>query len=74
MTHLSGRRDFQWPMSSQRRATADTGKRQHHSTATNAYRDLFPVIGMCAIGLLVTLIVMLRFPDLGALIESYNKF
>jgi hypothetical protein len=74
MIHLSGRRDFQWPMNSQRRATVDARERHHHSTATNTYRDLFPVIAMCAIGLLATLIVMLRFPDLGALIESYNKF
>jgi hypothetical protein len=28
----------------------------------------------CAIGLLITLIVMLSFPDFGALIEQYNQF
>jgi hypothetical protein len=35
---------------------------------------LFLVFAMCAIGLLATLDVMLRFPDLGALVASYNQF
>jgi len=31
-------------------------------------------VQFCVIGLLVTLIVMLSFPDLGAIIERYNQF
>jgi hypothetical protein len=36
--------------------------------------DLIATVLFCTIGILVTLIVMLRFPDLGALIEQYNQF
>jgi hypothetical protein len=36
--------------------------------------DLIATVLFCAIGLLVTLIVMLSFPDLGALIQQYNQF
>jgi hypothetical protein len=36
--------------------------------------DLIATVLFCAIGLLLTLIVMLSFPDLGALIEQYNQF
>jgi hypothetical protein len=32
------------------------------------------VLGFCALGLLITFSLMLRFPDLGALIEQYNQF
>jgi hypothetical protein len=36
--------------------------------------DLIAIAQFCAIGLLVTLIVMLSFPGLGALLEQYNQF
>jgi hypothetical protein len=36
--------------------------------------DLVATVQFCAIGLLVTPIVMLCFSDLGALIEQYNQF
>jgi hypothetical protein len=36
--------------------------------------DLVVTVQFCAIGLLSMLIVMLSFPDLGALIERYNQF
>jgi hypothetical protein len=36
--------------------------------------NLAMVLGLCAIALLITINVMLRFPDLGALIERYNQF
>jgi hypothetical protein len=36
--------------------------------------NLATVLGFCAVGLLITINVMLRFPDLGALIERYNQF
>jgi hypothetical protein len=36
--------------------------------------DLIAIVQFCAIGLLVALIVMLSFPDLGALLEQYNQF
>jgi hypothetical protein len=36
--------------------------------------DLPTIIAFCLLGLLLTLNLMLRFPDLGALIEQYNQF
>jgi hypothetical protein len=36
--------------------------------------NLITAVQFCVIGLLVTLIVMLSFPDLGAIIERYNQF
>jgi hypothetical protein len=36
--------------------------------------DLIAIVQFCAIGLLVTLIAMLSFPNLGAIIEQYNQF
>jgi len=42
--------------------------------ATVTDPDLLTVVAFCLIGLLLTLNVMLRFPDLGAIIEQYNQF
>jgi hypothetical protein len=42
--------------------------------AASCESDLIVIVQFCAIGLLVMLIVMLSFPDLGALIEQYNQF
>jgi len=36
--------------------------------------NLIATVQFCVIGLLVTLIGMLSFPDLGAIIEQYNQF
>jgi hypothetical protein len=36
--------------------------------------DLPMVIAFCLLGLLLTLTLILRFPDLGAVIEQYNQF
>jgi hypothetical protein len=36
--------------------------------------DLIAIVQFCATGLLVTLILMLSFPWLGAIIEQYNQF
>jgi hypothetical protein len=36
--------------------------------------DVVGVVCFCLVGLLLTLNVMLRFPDLGALIQLYNLF
>lgn len=39
-----------------------------------ARRNIFVVIAFSLIGLLLTLVLMLCFPDLGALVAQYNKF
>jgi uncharacterized membrane protein YdfJ with MMPL/SSD domain len=36
--------------------------------------DLLAVVVFCVIGLLIFLNFILRFPDLGALLEQYNQF
>jgi hypothetical protein len=36
--------------------------------------SLIAIVSFCVIGLLITLNLMLRFPDLGALIAQYNQF
>jgi hypothetical protein len=65
-------------MAAQRPATRErwrkVGAERGDSTAANAKSDLFPILAICAIGLLTTIDVMLRWPDLGALIASYNQF
>lgn len=42
--------------------------------ATVTDPDLQAIVAFCLIGLLLTLNVMLRFPDLGAIIEQCNQF
>ncbi len=39
-----------------------------------AGRDLYAAIAFCLVGLLLTLNFILRFPDLGAVIQQYNQF
>jgi hypothetical protein len=36
--------------------------------------DLIATVLFCAVGLLVTAVVMLCFPDFGAMIAQYNQF
>jgi hypothetical protein len=36
--------------------------------------DFITIVAFCTIGLLTTLNVILRFPNLGSLIELYNQF
>ena len=36
--------------------------------------DLLAVVAFCLIGILLTLNLILRFPDFGAVIEQYNQF
>jgi hypothetical protein len=36
--------------------------------------DLPMIVVFCLLGLLLTLTLILRFPDLGAVIEQYNQF
>jgi hypothetical protein len=41
---------------------------------TSAVREWWPVVAFSLIGLLVTLNVILHFPDWGAVIAQYNQF
>jgi len=42
--------------------------------AATTNSDLIPVMLFCAIGLLIALNLILRFPDAGLLVEQYNVF
>jgi hypothetical protein len=44
------------------------------SKAASEKSDLFIVFAFSVIGLLVTLNLILRFPDFGAMIAQYNRF
>ena len=37
-------------------------------------RELLQIVTFCLVGLLVTFGMMIRFPDLGAIIAEYNQF
>ncbi len=50
----------------------DKSWRRLYTTVTDP--DLQMIVAFCLIGLLLTLNVMLRFPDVGAIIEQYNQF
>ena len=61
------------PLQSRTLTQAATNVRSGASDAMTK-GDLHFVLGFCVLGLLITLVVILRFPDFGALIESYNQF
>jgi hypothetical protein len=42
--------------------------------AALAEPNLFTVAAFCAIGLLIALNLILRFPEFGAVIQQYNQF
>jgi hypothetical protein len=57
-----------------------TGRTQRTETAQSRLitvitdLNLQATVALCLIGFLLTLYFILRFPDLGALIEQYNQF
>jgi hypothetical protein len=61
------------PMPTELRAKTTALKRSGQAAASGE-SDLILIVQFCVIGLLIMLIVMLSFPDLGALIEQYNQF
>jgi hypothetical protein len=53
---------------------AAEGMTRHGWLAAISRPDFLTIVAFCVIGLLVTVNVILRFPDFGALIEQYNQF
>lgn len=51
-----------------------TGTAWYRLPAAISNPNFIATAALCAIGLLIMLNVMLRFPDLGSLIERYNQF
>jgi len=57
---------------SRRTQTTETIRAQLITVITDL--NLQAAVAFCLIGFLLTLYFILRFPDLGALIEQYNQF
>jgi len=74
MTKLYMRRELPPLTRSASQPTKSAKTVWHQVVAKITNPDLIMIVAFCAIGLLITLNVILRFPDLGALIESYNQF
>jgi hypothetical protein len=51
-----------------------TGTAWYRLLAAISEPHFITIVAFCTIGLLTLLNVMLRFPDLGSLIEQYNQF
>jgi hypothetical protein len=51
-----------------------TGPAWYRLLAAISKSESITIVAFCAIGLLIMLNVMLRFPDLASLIEQYNQF
>jgi hypothetical protein len=51
----------------------DTTPRQNSSSAATP-ADVMTIVCLCLIGLLLSLYLILRFPEFGAVIEQYNQF
>jgi hypothetical protein len=47
---------------------------EHQVVVVVSEPDFITIVALCTIGLLITINVILRFPDFGILIESYNQF
>jgi hypothetical protein len=49
-------------------------KKQHSLSKDKSHRDVRIVVVFCLIGFLLTLILIFRFPNIGAVIAEYNQF
>jgi hypothetical protein len=74
MTQVPLRRELQPLMKPASRRVKSAGTVWHRLVTAITNPDLIMIVAFCAIGLLTTINVMLRFPDLGALIERCNQF
>jgi uncharacterized membrane protein YdfJ with MMPL/SSD domain len=71
---LSAARLLRWPINSGNRRTQRTETEWSRLVAVIANPELHIVVAFCLTGLLLTLNFILRFPDLGAIIEQCNQF
>jgi hypothetical protein len=70
MTHLPVSRELQ-PLTKSR--SSQSSAWSSFVAAINS-PDFLMIAAICLVGLLLTLTFMLRYPDVGALIEQYNLF
>jgi uncharacterized membrane protein YdfJ with MMPL/SSD domain len=71
---LSATHVFQWLFKPANRRTQGTETEWSRFVTAIANPDLHAVVALCLIGFLLALNLILRFPELGAVIEQYNKF
>jgi hypothetical protein len=74
MTHLPLRSELQTRGSPADRRANASATTFHRIVTTITNPELVTVVTFSAVGLLIALNVILRFPDLGALIEQYSQF
>ena len=72
MTHLPASRDLQ-PLPESRTSRPASTTWGRFMEAINS-SDLFIIIAICLAGLLLTLNFMMRYPEVGAVIQQYNMF
>ena len=72
MTHLPVSRDLQ-PLR-QSKATRPASTARHSFLAAINSSDLPIIVAICLAGLFLTLNFMMRYPDVGGLIQQYNMF
>jgi hypothetical protein len=70
MTLLPKAHDFLLPTKS----TGSPASSFRRAVSATLTPDLLAIVAFCLIGLLLALNMILRFPDLGAVIEQYNQF
>ncbi|MGA8322303.1 MAG: hypothetical protein WBE48_04140 [Xanthobacteraceae bacterium] len=74
MTLLPEARHSPPPTKSTSRPASVVKAAWHRAVAAIMTPDLSAVVAFCLIGFLLTLNLILRFPDLSAVIEQYNQF
>jgi hypothetical protein len=74
MTHLPKAHDFLPPTKSTGLTASTTKAYLRRAVSATLTPDLLVIAAFCLIGLLSTFNMVLRFPDLGAVIEQYNQF
>ena len=75
MTLLPEAHDLPPPAASRGRTAKPTKTTRHQLIAAMTDDpDLTVIIMLCAIALLITINLIIRFPDFGAVIEQYNQF
>ena len=74
MTLLPEAHDVPPPVASRRRAAKATETRWNQLIAAMTDPELTVIVMLCAIALLITINLILRFPNFGAVIEQYNQF
>jgi hypothetical protein len=72
MTDVPVSREFQLPTKPRSLRSPETSWDRFTAAIKNP--QFLVIVAFCALGLLITLIFTLRFPEWGAVIEQYNQF